>query len=306
MQNPKVELAGRIRTMRRRHFGPRGKDEFSRRLGIDLEQYDRFERGALPPGDLLVRMCELTGEDLQWLLTGVAGRGTVVISGARGRHQQLLSKIAETVERRPELASPIEAFVALLTAEPRLGTGPRLGVARPAGLIPILPIHRLPPALADDDDYDPDGFALPAPLDDDPGAEHAAAFGAQPAARYEPADLHALTLVTPRQAGACTLVQLQPPLGLLGCDFGARLEDDAMSPMFRCGDAVLVSRSAPPRAGAPALCRLRSGDGLCRIWLGAQGPHLNLGRLSDGAHEQIEAGELVWSLEVLLRVTRAA
>ena len=51
VNNPEKALAERIRQLRRRHFGPRGKDEFARclteklltyALGRGLEHYDRY------------------------------------------------------------------------------------------------------------------------------------------------------------------------------------------------------------------------------------------------------------------------
>jgi len=116
MGSAEKALTERIRQLRRRHFGAGGKAEFARRLDLPLEEYERFERGRLPPGDVMLRMCELTGEDLQWLLTGVAARGTVVISGTRGRHQDFLTRLARLLDEKPTLAAPLEAFVELRTS----------------------------------------------------------------------------------------------------------------------------------------------------------------------------------------------
>lgn len=154
MSSPEQALARRIRELRRRHFGPQGKELFATRLGLSLEEYGRFEQGVVPPGEVMVRMCEATGEDLQWLLTGVAARRTMVIAGTRGRHQDLLARLARLLDERPQLAAPVEAFVDLLTqGEPaHAEEAPALPGPSHQHLVPILEPQELPrtlPAEAD-------------------------------------------------------------------------------------------------------------------------------------------------------------
>jgi hypothetical protein len=44
----------------------------------------------------------------------------------------------------------------------------------------------------------------------------------------------------------------------------------------------------------------------CRIWLGDEEGTVHLGRLADGGCEQVPRDKLLWSLEVLFRLARAA
>lgn len=44
----------------------------------------------------------------------------------------------------------------------------------------------------------------------------------------------------------------------------------------------------------------------CRVWLGARGGAVHLGRASDGGHESVARDDLLWSVGVLFRVARAA
>lgn len=312
MSTPEKELAQRIRELRRRHFGPRGKREFARRLGVAREEYDRFEAGRLPPGELMVRMCELTGEDLQWLLTGVSSRGTVVISGARNRHQDLITRIAQALDARPKLATPLEAFFELLLRgeDGRRETTPELPPPAAEDLIPLLARDEWPDELPDPDG--PGGGRMLAPLPSSEllaPAERRPALLAEPAMDYGPDTLRNATLLSvPDATGAPRrFVQSRELTRCFPAAFGVVLDDDTMAPMFVAGDALLTAAGAEPRVGRPALCKFadRAHD-RCRIWLGADDQHIQLGRVVDGQHEQVPREQLRWSLEVLYRVAPAA
>lgn len=312
-------FAERLPDLRRRHFGPRGKGEFARRLNLSEDEYDKLERGHVPPGELVVRICEVTGEDLQWLLTGVAARGTMVISGARGRHQTLLTDIAALLEARPEFASPIEAFVDLLRREPS-PRDPRDALPRSGRLIPLLagPAARAltltrpsahEAALAS---RDPGAVGLH--LDRAPDA---AELSVKHCGRLLPlsitdhsASAVACSILAGRSASGDEREFLdQPDLAEAFPDmFGVWISEPDMAPMFNAGDAALVTPGVPARVGRPALCGLSAREEVrCRMWLGTdQTGRVQLGRLGDGARENLAADELSWSLEVLYRLIPAA
>lgn len=307
MNDSREQLAGRIRELRRRHFGPGGKGEFARRLGVPLDEYERFERGAVPPGDVIVRICEQTGEDLQWLLTGVASRGTVVISGARNRHQNLLVRIAQALDADPSLAAPFESFLDLLLAAPSPGAEPNRLPPPATRLVRIYDPHDAPRELV------PAGEP-PRELAGRAAREPAALLARREAQAFEPAVLY-----DGRSALAVRIVAIaeeQPAheyveggnlSQLLPGAFAVRVVTDEMSPMFAPGDAALVVPGGAPRIGRPALVRLPGGnDTRCRIWLGEEAGHVHLGRLSDGGSEQEAAENVSWALEVVYRLAFAA
>jgi transcriptional regulator with XRE-family HTH domain len=313
MSTPERELAQRIRELRKRHFGPRGKDEFARRLGVARTDYDHFETGKLPPGELMVRMCELTGEDLQWLLTGISSRGTVVISGARNRHQDLITRIARALDARPRLATPLEAFFdLLLRGEDIRGDTPReFPTPATGGLIPLFAAHEWPQELPDPDDG-PGGGGPLAPLPRETSlatAERVPAGLTEPALEYDSATLRNVHVLSVPDATGATrrFVQSREVADCFPAAFGVVLGDDAMEPMFTAGDALLVTVGAGPQLGRPALCKFADrADDCCRIWLGEDQDRIQLGRVSDGQHQQMPRAQLRWSLEVLYRVSPAA
>lgn len=307
MSDPREQLAGRIRELRRRHFGPGGKAEFARRLGLPLDEYERFERGAVPPGEVIVHICEQTGEDLQWLLTGVASRGTVVISGARNRHQNLLVRIARALDTDPALAAPLEAFLDLLLAAPSQGAERNRLAAPSAHLIRIYDPHSAPQELG------PAG-ELPRDLSEPAAREPGALLARREAQAFEPAVLYD---GRPAQAVRIVAVADERPSReyidsanlsqVLPGAFAVRVVTDEMSPMFAPGDAALVVPGGAPRIGRPALVRLPgSNETRCRIWLGEDAGHVHLGRLSDGGSEREPADSVRWALEVVYRLALAA
>lgn len=314
MSGPEQALVARIREIRRRHFGRRGKAAFAAQLGVSPEEYEQYERGTMPSGEMMVRICETTGEDLQWLLTGMASRGTVVISGARHRHQGLLSDIARLLEERPEFGTKIEAFVKLLldTAEmDRSQSEARLPAIRREALIPIYALEELHDTLpGPEGDGDGNGGAL-LPYG---GAGHGKvdvdreqpALLAAPSSAYAEADMRPVRFVAMnaephRWFLFDAWLRTEYPRA-----FGVRMVNDSMVPMFRASDTVLVSPQHEARVGRPALCKRREGEAQCRIWLGSEGEEVILGRMQDWQEERVGRAELAWSLEVLFRVSEAA
>lgn len=313
METPEKALAKRLRELRRRHFGPRGKAEFAQRLQIPLDEYERYERGTLPPGELMVRACEVTGEDLQWLLTGVAARGTVVISGARNRHADLLTRIAGLLDQRPTLAAAIEAFLGLLEAgeEVRPAVAPQLTAPRAEHLIRILAANELPRELPDGDDgsgvrrfFE---LALRGALSTNDAPRPALLH--EPASRYFAERAQSTQLVRVRDESGRDHECLQDAR-IAECfprAFGVFVPDDAMRPMFATSDAVIVAPDIEAKVGRPAVCRLASDPAArVRVWLGHEDGAANLGRVADGVIEQVAADDLLWSLEALFRLAPAA
>ncbi len=310
MSNPEKALAQRIRELRRRHFGARGKAQFAQKLNLSLADYERYERGTIPPGEVLVRICDATGEDLQWLLTGVASRGTVVISGARNRHQDLLARIAQALDTQPHVARAIESFLDLLLADGESQSDQRAALPHaPAGdLIPVYAAGQWPETLPNPDG--PGGLPL---LESTTSLEcrgrQVNALLAEPAMEYDPSKARTTTMLIadgnpgqPQQFVRCADVTQ-----CFQAAFGVVLADESMGPMLRKGDIALVAPRVEPTVGRPAILRFKTAsENRCRIWLGGDDKYVNLGRVSDGQHEQATRAELLWSLEVIYRVAQAA
>ncbi len=310
--NTATELGRRIADLRRRHFGSRGRAEFARLLQVDQAEYLRYERGRVPPGDVLVRMCETTGEDLQWLLTGVAGRGTMVISGARDRHQRLIESVARLLEGSPDSAGPLEAFVTLLAqgAAAVESAAPRLPEPPARALIPVVEDADLPIRIsASGESTDNHPRRLPIQAATARGVAERRATVVEPNVRAADSDGTAARIVMLEVPGGGPRECVEAP-SIATCFsnmFAVRISDEAMAPLFRPGDLTLLSSAAGAQLGRPAVFRVASSPRpLCRVWLGENGSEVLLGRLSDGGEQAVPRGEVQWSLEALYRVRPAA
>jgi transcriptional regulator with XRE-family HTH domain len=145
-KEPASEVCRRIAELRLKTAGPRGKSQFAKRLGISPSTYDYYEGSRTPSAAMLVRIAEVTGADLHWLLTGKPGAAAL-----RAEDHPVLCRAARFLADCPDAAGPLGAFVDLLiearkfpakTQERGMGVSPM----SPTGVSPVesagTPDHR--------------------------------------------------------------------------------------------------------------------------------------------------------------------
>ena len=59
-----------ISLLHKQYAGSRSKSEFARALGISAFTYSYYENNRVFPIEILLKICEVTGADFEWLLTG--------------------------------------------------------------------------------------------------------------------------------------------------------------------------------------------------------------------------------------------
>jgi transcriptional regulator with XRE-family HTH domain len=64
------DVIQRIRELREQFSGPRGKSVFAQALAISPSTYNYYEHDRVPPIEVLLKICKVTGADIEWLLTG--------------------------------------------------------------------------------------------------------------------------------------------------------------------------------------------------------------------------------------------
>ena len=106
----KKAMIERVRQIRQQYAGSRGKSRFARALGISVSTYSYYENDRVPPIDILLKMCEVTGTDLEWLLTG----DTAEKKFTSGPNAALLRKLDGLFTHNPELTEAVLALVELL------------------------------------------------------------------------------------------------------------------------------------------------------------------------------------------------
>jgi transcriptional regulator with XRE-family HTH domain len=157
-------ICQRIAEIRAEVAGPRGKSLFAKKLGISPSTYDYYEARRVPPADVLVRIADVAGVDLRWLLTGEAGAGPAVPAG-----HPVLRRAASLLAQWPDSAAPLGAFIDILVESlkfPAKGDAGRAGaphtgdapspVSPPAAPRPV-PGATLPPPPATEDPQPPEG-----------------------------------------------------------------------------------------------------------------------------------------------------
>ncbi len=119
--NRDSEICDRILQLRIEHFGARGNSAFARALNISPSSYDYYEKGRLPPVELLIRISEVTGADLRWLLTGKEVQGQLPAG------HPAIARVAKLLAQKPEFAIPLAAFLDLLSETAALKTAAGVG-----------------------------------------------------------------------------------------------------------------------------------------------------------------------------------
>ena len=69
-----VDLASRVREIRRDLYGEGGGPMLAEALGVLARTWANYEQGVIIPAPVLLRFLELTGADPGWLLTGRGDR----------------------------------------------------------------------------------------------------------------------------------------------------------------------------------------------------------------------------------------
>ena len=84
-------IINRIINLRTQHFGVRGKSNFARELGISPSTYNYYEDNRVPPLETLLKMCDVTGVDIYWLLMGQTESADSPKDTARGQDHEPLA-----------------------------------------------------------------------------------------------------------------------------------------------------------------------------------------------------------------------
>jgi len=312
----KSAIIARIRVLRESYVGKRGKALFSNKLGISPSTYNYYERDRLAPAPILYRICQITGADIHWLLTGQNP----------GSHEKpllppaLLSKIDATLKHRPDTLAAIDAFLDLLNQRPQATNQPHQPPKRTdephrggTNWVPVLGrtaagvIHFWRQSEHEPPDVTEMGELI---------REHQNRRQ-QHAQATDIACEAALADVPPLPPNDAALVQLSelPADGItefVACDpvaerfpdaFALRVDGESMAPRIRDGDIILLSPSVPAREAAAAVVQLRDQIGVtCKIIRHAQGQVHLIAANEEFPTKVVADQEVLWALAVLYRI----
>ena len=91
--------------------GGRGRSKFAKALGLSPSTYSYYEQDRLAPVPILLKISEITGVDLYWLLTGSTEKG----DGYLPQYPKLARQLSSFLQSNPASADTIEAFIELLS-----------------------------------------------------------------------------------------------------------------------------------------------------------------------------------------------
>jgi SOS-response transcriptional repressor LexA/DNA-binding XRE family transcriptional regulator len=325
----------RIRLLRNQHAGSRGKSKFAHDLGISASTYNYYEKNRVPPIEVLLGICKLTGADLEWLLTGQIRRKQFTFAPHKDSTFEptnaLLRKLEATLANNPDLTEPILAFVEFLCEKKSLekdlysemaaiklipNKTSRHSAKRP-GWIPVL--GRTAAGMLNFWDQ----TALPKPKEaitelDELVEKYIGKSIISSSDGTLSVDLRAQPLVEGVGRQEANLIQVRGEEGeeifefveckaiyeLFGDSFALHVDGDSMSPRINDGDIVIISPSVPARQGQICIARILNQIGVTCKLIRMSETAAHLIPINEKYETKVVAKkDLLWALAVLCHVS---
>jgi len=307
----------RIRLLRGQYAGDRGKSKFARALGISASTYNYYENSRVPPIEILLKICEVTGADLEWLLMGNSREK----GAAFGPNSGLLQKLDDLLTNNPELTEAVLAFVELLCE--------KKGIEKEfhAELLPLKPdrpgwipvLGRTAAGIVHfwEQTFPPEPKQAITELDE-LVKEHIGKAIVGSVDGTVSIDLHALPLIDGIKRQAANLIQVsgqgqEQIVEFVQCEdihklfpdsFALHVDGDSMSPRINDGDIVILSPSVPAAQGQIGVARVANQIGVtCKLIRTTQGD-VHLIPINEKYETKVVAKkDLLWALAVLCHVS---
>jgi len=306
----------RIGLLRRQYAGSRGKSEFARTLGISASTYNYYENNRVPPIEILLKICEVTGADLEWLLTG---HGTEK-RFAFGPNSGLLQNLDDLFTNNPELTEAVLAFIELLCEKKGIEKEfqSRVLPAKPErpGWIPVLGRTAAGMVHFWDQTFLPEPKQAVTELDELVKKHIGKDIVGSVDGRVS-IDLQARPLVDSIKKRQANLIQVcgqgqEQIVEFVQCEeihqlfpdsFALYVDGDSMSPRINDGDIVILSPSVPAAQGQISISRVANQIGVtCKLIRTTQ-TDVHLIPINERYETKVVAKkDLLWALAVLCHV----
>ena len=328
-----AELIQRVRLLRERTYGKRGKARFCKALGISPSTYNYYEQDRVPPVALLVEMARVTGADPNWLLTGDGpepsdgpqAKPASVPTRADGadmppEHEQMVARLAAALGSEPAAAKAMGAFLDIVEQHKAI-VMPRqaaqsAAMGRSSWWIPVLgrTAAGVPAFWAGGqaNDLRQQYDQAVAELGSVAGQQAAVAERLEDAA-ITPTGVQMIQLATPRAMYGLSVsefvdlgVEAQRVSGHGGPVqhlFALRVDGDSMSPALAHGDLVVLSPDVAAKDGRTAVVQLADQIGVTCKLIRRDGGRTHLIPVNEHYPPTAHANDdIVWALAVLARV----
>lgn len=310
-------IIGRVRQLREQYAGSRGKSKFAQALGISPSTYNYYENNRVPPIEILLKMCEVTGADLEWLLTGDRSEKRF----AFGPNSELFKQLDDLLATNPELAGAVLSFIELLCEKKGFETWLRGRVppserGRP-GWIPVL--GRTAAGMV----HFWDQTLLPEPRQaitelDELVKQHIGKEIVGCVDGTVSIDLQAQRLMDGVKRQQVNLIQVsgqeaedivefvqcEEVHGLFPDSFALRVDGDSMLPRINDGDIVVLSPSVSAAQGQIAIARIANQIGVtCKLIRTTQ-EKVHLIPINERYETKVVGKtDLLWALAVLCHIS---
>lgn len=309
-------VIGRIKLLRKQYAGDRGRSKFARALGVSASTYNYYETDRVPPIEVLVRICELTGANLEWLLTG--SRGAKLVSGP---NTALLQKLEDLLANNRELAEPIAAFVELLCekkgVEKQFHLQSRPSKGERPGWIPVLGRTAAGMVHFWDQTFLPEPRQAVTELDE-LVRKYVGRDIIGSVDKAVSIDLQARPLVDGIKKPEANLIQVsgegdEQVVEFVECEeiselfpdsFALHIDGDSMSPRINDGDVVILSPSVPAAQGYIAIARIANQIGVTCKLIRSTEKEVHLIPINERYETNVVAKkDLLWALAVLCHIS---
>lgn len=323
----------RVKLLRKQYAGERGKSKFARDLGISASTYSYYENNRVPPIEILLKISEVTGADLDWLLTGKEGSKTAVFEQRKllsGPENLLLRKLEALLSENPQSAEAISAFIELLSEKKGVEKGftaktstvlaagrtPFIKPARP-GWIPVLGRTAAGMIHFWDKEVLPEPRQAVTELDELVKRHIGKAIIGSCDGRVS-IDLQARPLVDSLKKPQANLIQVsgqeaeeivefiecEEIFGLFPDSFALHIDGDSMSPRINDGDIVILSASVPAAQGQIGVARVANQIGVTCKLIRSTETGVHLIPINERYTTKVVAKkDLLWALAVLCHIT---
>ena len=306
----------RVKFLRNQYAGPRGKSKFAHALGISASTYSYYENDRVPPIEVLLKICQVTGADLQWLITGEKAEKKF----PSGPNTALMQKIDELLEQNPDLAQTVSAFVELLDEKkafdkPKKPKAVTQDAARPAW-IPVLGRTAAGMLHFWDTEILPDSQTIVTKLEQ-LVKKHTESEIVDSTDGTVSIDLHVKPLLAGLKQHHANLIQVggehaQDIVEFVQCEeifqlfpdsFALQVDGDSMSPRINDGDIVILSPSVPAAQGHAAVARLANQIGVTCKLIRTTDSDIHLIPINERYETKVvPRKDLLWALAVLCHV----
>lgn len=317
-----AELCGRLKLARERAFGTRGRSTLARALGLNPSTYTYYEVDRVPTPEVLAKAAELTGVNIEWLISGLLPRerqaarvaseqaaagldpqlqgalGRLMEGGGSGAAVKALADLLRLVQQQfpsqnrdlseDRLVEDTERMV------PVIGRTAAGLVADYKSLLGDQPATTVAAVAAKAVGQFAMGFPARAIEADDPQYSMEA-----PSLEH----VALIQLDAPLESGVVEFVDLPDFRSRWHGAFAMRVDGDSMRPRFRHGDLVIAVPGQTVRAGQAALVQIRGRIGVTLKLIRRENDCVHLVPINESYEsESIPATEIEWLARVMFAV----